>query len=301
MRRPPTRSTRRHSASRRSRRSGVEGRQQTSGAVDDDDIVGARPRRAACGAGRRGRQRARRPRRRRARGLAGVRRRRRWPPVRSGPTSPRRCREPGSSTPICSTRSPIRTPLIVTASGSRRRSTYAKTCAFPHDIVADCDSTTRHCPCARQARRAARRPRRRQHDDHRRRDGDPERPGAADRLADPDGHDPPRQAHRGARAEDQGLRAARRPQRHRVRRLGHLRGGLLRRGAHRRRARAVSARSGSRRARGRQADAGGVRPALRQAARRPERQEGQEQAGPGRAARSPTSGRSRRRTAATAW
>ena len=76
----------------------------------------------------------------------------------------------GSSMPICSTRSPMRTPLIVTGNGSRVDAAYAKTCAFPHDIVADCDSTTRNCPCARQAWRAARRPRRRQHDDDRRRD-----------------------------------------------------------------------------------------------------------------------------------
>ena len=204
--------------------------------------------------------------------------------------------------PICSARSPMRTPLIVTGSGSRADARLTQKHAhFPHDIVADCDSTTRHCPCTRQAWRAARRPRRRQHDDHRRRDGHPQGPGAADRLADADGHDPARQAHRGARAEDQRVRAAGRPRRHRLRRLGHLRRGLLRRRADGRRARAGAARSGSRRARGDQADAGRVRPALRQAARRPERQEGQEQARPRRTARSPTSARSRRSTAAIAW
>ena len=49
-----------------------------------------------------------------------------------------------------------------------------------------------------QARRAARRARRRRHDLHRRRGERPPRQRAADRLADPDGHDPARQAHRQA-------------------------------------------------------------------------------------------------------
>ena len=44
----------------------------------------------------------------------------------------------------------------------------------------------------------------------------------ADRLADPDGHHPPRQAHRQPHAADQRLRPARQARRHRVRRLGHL-------------------------------------------------------------------------------
>ncbi len=43
--------------------------------------------------------------------------------------------------------------------------------------------------------------------------------------------------------EDQRVRAARQPRRHRLRRLGHLRRGLLRRGLHGRRARALAARS----------------------------------------------------------
>ena len=85
-------------------------------------------------------------------------------------------------------------------------------------------------------------------------------------------------------AEDQGFRPARRPQRHRLWRLGHLRRGLLRGGADGGRARDRAARSGADRARSHQAHAGRVRPALRQAAARAERQEGQEQAGPRRAA-----------------
>ena len=44
--------------------------------------------------------------------------------------------------------------------------------------------------------------------------------GAADRLAHADGDDPARQAHRQSHAADQGLRPARRPRRHRVRRVG---------------------------------------------------------------------------------
>ncbi len=126
------------------------------------------------------------------------RRRRRSRRVRSGRSSRNaHRRRPGRRLPICSTRSPMRTPLIATGSGSRPgRWSCAKTCAFPHDIVAGCDSTTRDRPCTRQAWRAARRPRRRQHDDHRRRAGDPQGAGAPDRLADPDGHHPSRQAHR---------------------------------------------------------------------------------------------------------
>ena len=71
--------------------------------------------------------------------------------------------------------------------------------------------------------------------------------------------------------------------RSRVRRLGHLRRRLLRRGENRRRARAVAARAGSARAREDPPVAGRVRSALREAARRPERQEGQEQEGSRRA------------------
>ena len=67
----------------------------------------------------------------------------------------------------------------------------------------------------------------------------------------------------------------------------------LRGGEDRRRARHGAARADPARARGDQADAGGVRSALRQAARRPERQEGQEQEGSRRAAASRTSAASR--------
>ena len=65
--------------------------------------------------------------------------------------------------------------------------------------MADCDSTNRHHPGEGQAGRPARRPRRREHHDHRRRDGHPEESGEANRIADPDGDDPAGQAHRGAR------------------------------------------------------------------------------------------------------
>ena len=58
----------------------------------------------------------------------------------------------------------------------------------------------------------------------------------------------------------------------------------VRSGEDRRRARELAARSDSSRARSGEADVGGVRPPLRQAARRPERQEGQEQEGSRRAA-----------------
>ncbi len=74
------------------------------------------------------------------------------------------------------------------------------------------------------------------------------------------------------------------PGRYRVRRLGHLRGQLLRVGQARGRAREGPAREDPARARGHQAVEGRVRPAVREAARRPEREEGQEQARPRRAA-----------------
>ena len=75
-----------------------------------------------------------------------------------------------------------------------------------------------------------RRPRRRRVDLHGRRRARAPRPAQALRLAHPDGHDPARQAHRQPHAPDQGLRAAGRPQRPRLRRLGpdpgqRLRGG----------------------------------------------------------------------------
>ena len=50
----------------------------------------------------------------------------------------------------------------------------------------------------------------------------------ADRLAHPDGHRPPRQAHRQQVAAGQGFCSARRLERHRLHRLGHLRRQRLR-------------------------------------------------------------------------
>ena len=58
--------------------------------------------------------------------------------------------------------------------------------------------TRRHRSCARQTRCAAGRPRRRQHDDDCRRARHSQRICQANRLADADGHRPPRQAHRRA-------------------------------------------------------------------------------------------------------
>ncbi len=89
----------------------------------------------------------------------------------------------------------------------------------------------------------------------------------------------------GAVAEDQGVRAARRSERHRLRRLGHLRRQLLRSGQS---MPACSRKRCSIRCKDELAAikpmAGGVRSALREAARRPERQEGQEQEGSRRSA-----------------
>src|SRR5207245_1833500 len=80
----------------------------------------------------------------------------------------------------------------------------------------------------RQTRRAAGRPRRRQHDDDCRRAGCSQRILKTDRLADADGHRAARQAHRRALTEDRRRRAALVARRPRLRRLGHLRGRLLR-------------------------------------------------------------------------
>ena len=159
----------------------------------------------------------------------------------------------------------------------------------------------RHRSGPRQAGRFAGRPWRRQHHDHRRGHRHQKRPRQTDRLADADGHHPPRQTHRGPIAQDQRRRAARGARRSGVRRLGYFRGRLLRGGEDRRRPRAGAARADSARARTDQALAGGVRSALRQAARRPERQEGQEQARPRRAGdrrHPPVQGR---RTISIAW
>ena len=148
-----------------------------------------------------------------------------------------------------------------------RRSAAGKR-PWPNDIVLPRYETRSNCSSTGQTRHPARRPRRRQHDHHRRRPRHPQGPREAHRLADPDGHDPPRQAHRGTLAADQRVRSPRRARRHRVRRLGHLRRELLRGGADGRRARAGAARADPARARGDQADARGVRSALREAARR---------------------------------
>ena len=88
----------------------------------------------------------------------------------------------------------------------------------------------------------------------------------------------------GPLTENQRDRSARRPRQHRLRRLGYFRRELVSGGAHGRRARAVAARSDQARARSDQADDRRVRSALREAARRPEREEGQEQEGSRRAA-----------------
>ena len=94
----------------------------------------------------------------------------------------------------------------------------------PDDIVLARHETCRHSARTGQTWHPAGRPRGRQHHDHRRRPRDPQGPRATHRFAHADGHHPPRQADRSALAEDQGIRAARRAGRHRVRRLGHLRG-----------------------------------------------------------------------------
>ena len=77
-------------------------------------------------------------------------------------------------------------------------------------------------PRHRKARCAAARPRRRRVDVHRRGRGRASRPREADRQPDADGHRPPRQADRRPHPAHQGLRAAGRARRPRVRRLGRL-------------------------------------------------------------------------------
>ena len=82
-----------------------------------------------------------------------------------------------------------------------------------------------------------------------------------DRLAHPDGHDPPRQAHRQPHAADQGLRAAGQPRRPRLRRLGPVPRQRLRGGRQVRRARPPRAHRADRRLpQGDQADARRLRP-----------------------------------------
>ena len=122
----------------------------------------------------------------------------------------------------------------------------------------------------------------------------------ADRLDDPDGHDPPRQAHRQPLAEDQRLRAARHARRSRVRRLGHLRGQRLRVGEARRRALERGPREGPSVPREHPADAGRVRAGVRQEAARHLRQEGQDRRWSWPSSSWPTSSASRRPTASTA-
>ena len=106
----------------------------------------------------------------------------------------------------------------------------------------------------------------------------------ADRLAHADGDDPPRQAHRESLAAHQGLRSARRPERHRLRRLGSDRRRRLHRREEGRRARGPRPRADQGLPLGDQADAGRVREQVRHAHQRHERQEGKDQARPRRAA-----------------
>ena len=80
------------------------------------------------------------------------------------------------------------------------------------------------------------------------------------------------------------VRSARRTERHRFWRMGHLQRQLLRSGQTCGRARRNASRSDQRGVGRDQADAGGVRSALREAARRSQRQEGQEQEGSRRSA-----------------
>ena len=92
---------------------------------------------------------------------------------------------------------------------------------------------------------------------------------AARRLTDSDGHDPSRKAHRQPQSNDPRLRAAGVARRHRLRRVGPVPGRCLHRrhpgrGAGERQAH----RGGQRRAARSAADAGGVRPRVRQAHRR---------------------------------
>ena len=153
------------------------------------------------------------------------------------------------------------------------------------DIVFARDYRLSYRSGRRESRHSSRWPWGRQHDHHCRRHGDPEGPGQADRIADPDGHGPAGQTD-GRRSptikEFVPIRRARQP---RLRRLGHLRGRLLR-GREDRRACSRSALLDQIKDElsARQAHAGRVRSAVREAARRTERQEGQEQEGPGRAA-----------------
>ena len=135
-------------------------------------------------------------------------------------------------------------------------------------------------PGRRSPRRAHRRPRRRVLHAHRRRRAGQAGHGRADRLAHADGHDPPRASHRQPPAADPRRRAAGRPRPARVRRVGPVPRRRLRRGHARRRARRPAPPRGHRRGAARRAaDAGGVRPVLRQAPRRAERAADAQQAG----------------------
>ena len=127
-----------------------------------------------------------------------------------------------------STRSPSLMPVIATVSGSLV-SFFQPGHACGGRALADRDASARAGPSGRDdivrcceksgknSQNASRetgcpagRPGRRQHDDDRRRARHSQGPREADRLADADGHRPPRQAHRRPLAADQGFRAARR-------------------------------------------------------------------------------------------
>ena len=105
----------------------------------------------------------------------------------------------------------------------------------------------------------------------------------AHRLAHPDGHDSARQAYRRPFAEGQGIRPARRTRRPGLHRLGHFRRQHVRRRLECRRARLPPARPGEAVPVLDHAAARRLRSQLREEDRRPEREEGQEQDGSGRA------------------
>ena len=122
-------------------------------------------------------------------------------------------------------------------------------------------------------RHPARRPRRRRLDVHQRRRARPSRQRPARRLAHPDGHHPPRQAHGKPLAPHPRVRPARQPRRHRLRRLGPLPRQRLRGSAEVRRPRPPRTHRADRRLpQVHQANAGRLRPVLRQAPRRAQRQ-----------------------------
>ena len=146
----------------------------------------------------------------------------------------------------------------------------------------------------------ARRPRGRRLDLHRGGRARPARQRPARRLADPDGHHPPRQAHRQSLAPHPRFRPAREPRRHRLRRLGPVPRQRLRGGGEVPRPRPPRPHRADRRLpQDDQADARRVRPVLRQAPQRPQRQAAAGRwSWPSRSA--PTSATSRPRTIATA-